>query len=149
MCVSSKASGGTFTFCGAAALPPEELEELEDELEELDEDDDVPPEEELLELDEELEDELDEELDEELLDDELELDELEELDELLELEDEPDAVGPIEHQAELLKLLDGNSAGSQVKLPVSVAYTKEPDLPRATEWVPLMLQVPPTCAHFV
>ncbi len=107
-------------------LEDEELEELdEDEEEELE-----PPE--LLELDEELLDE----------------------DELLELDDEellelPEAAGPIEHQAELLKLLDGNNFVSQVKLPVSVAYTKEPDLPSATVCVPLMVQAPPTWAHLV
>ncbi len=84
------------------------------------------------------------------------------LDALLEalLDDEDDTVllaalddaalaGPIEHQALLVKLLAGKSEVWQVKLPFSVAYTKEPDLPSATEWLPLMLQAPPTCAHLV
>jgi len=94
----------------------------------------------------------------ELLDeDELDLlleDEAAELDETeLAWDDELDELavtsGPTEHQALLVKLLAGNSVVRQVKLPVSVAYTKEPDFPRATEWVPVMLQVLPTCAHFV
>lgn len=81
-----------------------------------------PPEEELLELDE-----LDEELDEELLDEdellELDDDELllelddEELDELLELL----TSGPMEHQAEVVKLFAGNADSAQLKLPVRVA----------------------------
>ncbi len=105
-----------------------------------------PPEEELLELDE-----LDEELLDEdellVLDDEellLELDD-EELDELLELL----TSGPMEHQAEVVKLFAGNADSAQLKLPVRLAYTKLPALPSATLWVPVMLHVPPTCAHFV
>lgn len=68
---------------------------------------------------------------------------LDELDELAGL------AGPIEHQALLVKLLAGKSDVWQLKLPVSVAYTKLPDLSSATEWVPLMLQLPPIWAHFV
>ncbi len=78
------------------------------------------------------------------------LDELElavELDALLE---EVVTVGPTEHQAVLVKALPPvNSDRAQVKLPVSVAYTKLPDLPSATEWVPVIVQLDPTWAHFV
>jgi hypothetical protein len=96
----------------------------------------VDVEDELLELDLLLEDE-EEELDLLLEDDEV--------DELLD-----DAVGPTEHQAESAKALPPvNSDWEQVKLPVSVAYTKTPDLPSATVCVPVMVQVLPTCAHFV
>jgi hypothetical protein len=50
-----------------------------------------------------------------------------------------------EHQAESLNALPPlNSLLLQVKLPLSVAYTKLPDLPRATLRVPLMLQLLPT-----
>lgn len=102
--------------------------------------------EELLELLDELAWLLEEAAELEELFEELELLELlgaEELDELAL------ASGPTEHHALLVKLLLGNSEVWQVKLPVSVAYTKEPDFPSATEWVPVMLQVFPTCAHFV
>jgi len=92
------------------------------------------------------EEELDLLLDEE--EDEEELDLLLEDDAVDELLDE--AVGPTEHQAESAKALPPvNSDWEQVKLPVSVAYTKTPDLPRATVCVPVMVQVLPTCAHFV
>lgn len=106
MWVSSKASGGTATFCGALALPPED--ELEDELEE------------------ELLEELEELLEELLLDDEEleeELEELEELEEELELDEllELLATGPTEHQADVVKLLAGKADSEQVKLPVCVA----------------------------
>lgn len=38
----------------------------------------------------------------------------------------------------------------QAKLPVLVAYTKEPDLPKATVRVPVMVQVAPVFwAHLV
>ena len=94
-------------------------------------------------------------VEDELLEEELDLlledDDVDELDALL-VEDEllDDAVGPTEHQAESAKALPPvNSDCEQVKLPVSVAYTKTPDLPRATVCVPLMVQVLPTCAHFV
>lgn len=126
------------------------MPEPEDELEE----DDEPPLEELLEDDElelleedelllEEEDELLEEEDE-LLDDELEL-----LEELLELEDELLTTAPTEHQAEVVKEFVGNSDSWQVKFPVRFAYTKLPDLPSATLWVPVMLQALPTWAHLV
>ena len=116
-------------------VPPEELleEEEEEELELLDED-------ELELLDEELldEDEL-ELLDEELLDeDELEL-----------LDEELLTTAPTEHQAEVVKEFVGNRDSWQVKLPVRLAYTKLPDLPRATLWVPLIAQVSPTWPHLV
>jgi hypothetical protein len=87
------------------------------------------------------------ELELDLLELELDLDEL--LDATLEDDDELVAAGPTEHQALLVKLLAGNSDVAQVKLPVSVAYTNEPDLPRATLCVPLMVQAPPTWAHLV
>lgn len=126
------------------------MPEPEDELEE----DEEPPLEELLEdeLEEELEDELDEELDEL----EEELDELELDDELL-LEDELELLddelllttAPTEHQAEVVKEFVGNNESWQVKLPVRLAYTKLPDLPSATLWVPVMLQAAPTWAHLV
>ena len=58
-------------------------------------------------------------------------------------------VGPTEHQALAVKLFEGNSEVWQVKLPVSVAYTNEPDLPSATECVPDIAQALPTCAHLV
>jgi hypothetical protein len=85
----------------------------------------------------------------ELLEATLELDLLdEELLATLELalldEDELVATGPTEHQALVVKLLAGNNDCVQVKLPVSVAYTNEPDLPRATVCVPLMVQAEPT-----
>lgn len=102
-----------------------------------------------------LDDELLEEELFELLDDEEEAAaELEELFEELELAaDELDELaatsGPTEHHALLLKLLVGNREVRQVKLPVSVAYTNEPDFPSATEWVPVMVQAPPTWAHLV
>lgn len=75
-----------------------------------------------------------------------------ELDEELELLLEEDAVtaGPTEHQAESVNALPPvNSESEQVKLPVSVAYTKVPAFPSATLWVPLIVQTEPTCAHFV
>ncbi len=90
------------------------------------------------ELDLELEDEEAAELEELELFEELELEELEELEELLVTS------GPTEHQAPLVKLLVGNRVVRQVKLPVSVVYTNEPDFPRATVCVPVMLQVLPT-----
>lgn len=101
----------------------------------------IPPEE----LEDELLDEL-ELLDEELLD---ELDELE-LDEEELLEDEELVVAPYEHQAELVKLLAGKAEPVQAKLPVLVAYTNAPDLPSATERVPVIVQVAPVfCTHLV
>ena len=87
------------------------------------------------ELDLELEDEEAAELE---LFEELEMEELDELEELLVTS------GPTEHQAPLVKLLVGNRVVRQVKLPVSVVYTNEPDFPRATVCVPVMLQVLPT-----
>ncbi|HEX5126172.1 MAG TPA: hypothetical protein VFW00_05490 [Rhodocyclaceae bacterium] len=114
-------------------MPP--LDELEDELEELEE------------LEEEL---LDEELDDEL-DDELELLEEPELDELLEelLDELEPAVGLYEHQVELLGA-PGKLASEQVKLPVLVTFgANTPDLPMVVSCVPLMVQVPPGCAHLV
>ena len=65
------------------------------------------------------------------------------------LDELAETVGPTEHQALAAKLFDGNSEAWQVKLPVSVAYTKEPDLPSATVCVPLMAQAAPSCAHFL
>jgi hypothetical protein len=93
----------------------------------------------------------DELLEEEELDLLLEDDDVDELEALL-VEEEllDDAAGPTEHQAESEKALPPvNCDWEQVKLPVSVAYTKTPDLPRATVCVPVMVQVLPTCAHFV
>jgi hypothetical protein len=58
------------------------------------------------------------------------------------------ATGPTEHQALIPKLLVGKADCVHRKLPVFVAYTKEPLLPRATVCVPLILQVLPTCTHF-
>ena len=58
--------------------------------------------------------------------------------------------GPTEHQAESANALPPeNRDCEQVKLPVSVAYTKLPALPRATWCVPLMVQLEPTWAHLV
>ncbi len=111
--------------CGRVAVEATEDTLLEDAVELLEEELELELEDEeaaVLELFEELELEL----------------ELEELDELLVTS------GPTEHQALLVKLLVGNSVVRQVKLPVSVAYTNEPDLPSATVCVPVMLQVLPT-----
>lgn len=59
--------------------------------------------------------------------------------------DELVVVFAYEHQAESVKALPPlNRLLLQVKLPLSVAYTKLPDLPNATLRVPLMLQLPPT-----
>jgi len=43
----------------------------------------------------------------------------------------------------------GNSDAVQLIGPVSVAYTKVPALPYATERVPVNVQVAPSLAHFV
>jgi len=45
--------------------------------------------------------------------------------------------------------IDGNNDAWQVIGPVSVAYTKVPDLPYATERVPVNEQVAPSLAHLV
>jgi hypothetical protein len=89
---------------------------------------------------------LDEALEEALLDELLDLDEDTELAALEEL---PVAVGPTEHHALAVKLFAGNSEVWQVKLPVNVAYTNDPDLPSATVCVPVIVHALPTCAHFV
>lgn len=58
--------------------------------------------------------------------------------------------GPMEHQAEVVKLLLGKAEPIQAKLPVLVAYTKLPDLPSATVCVPLIEQLAPVfCTHFL
>jgi hypothetical protein len=46
-------------------------------------------------------------------------------------------------------LIAGNKEPEQVIGPVSVAKTNVPDLPYATERVPLNVQVSPSLAHFV
>jgi hypothetical protein len=75
--------------------------------------------------------------------------------ELLELDatellEDDDVAGPTEHHAEVVKVLLGKAEPMQAKLSVFVAYTKLPDWPRATECVPLIVQVAPVfCAHLV
>ncbi|WP_223871716.1 hypothetical protein [Candidatus Dactylopiibacterium carminicum] len=54
-----------------------------------------------------------------------------------------------EHQRVPLIEFDGNNEAWHVNEPVSVAYTNVPDLPKATERVPLMLQVSPSLTHLV
>ncbi|MEC5385311.1 hypothetical protein VVD49_06225 [Uliginosibacterium sp. H3] len=105
-------------------------------------------------------------LDEDLLDDELatELATLEEEDDLLEellateleeevatlLELDELVVPAYEHQAEVVKVLDGKLLDEHTTLVVNVPYTKLPDLPSATERVPLNEQLAPVfCAHLV
>jgi hypothetical protein len=74
--------------------------------------------------------------------------ELVELVELLVLElDEP--VFEYEQYRGLSTLIDGNSEPEQVIGPVSVAYTNVPDLPYATDRVPVNEQVAPSLAHLV
>jgi hypothetical protein len=46
-------------------------------------------------------------------------------------------------------LIGGNNEAEQLIGPVSVANTKVPDLPYATERVPLKVHVDPSLAHFV
>ncbi|GAB2902813.1 hypothetical protein GCM10027046_35050 [Uliginosibacterium flavum] len=49
-----------------------------------------------------------------------------------------------------MKLLAGKAEPVQAKLPVLVAYTNAPDLPSATDRVPVIVQVAPVfCAHLV
>lgn len=124
MCVSSYARGGTVTPCGTVE-PLTELETLDTE-EEL----------ELAALDE---------LDEVLLD----AAELPALLELLDDEELEATDGSYEHQGVPLMEIAGNSDTAQVNDPVSVAYTKVPDLPKATLWVPLIEQVAPAFTHLV
>jgi hypothetical protein len=66
--------------------------------------------------------------------------------ELLEL-DEP--VAPYEQYRGLPTPIAGNREAEQVSGPVNVAYTNVPDLPYATERVPLNEQVSPSLAHLV
>ena len=123
MCVSSYASGGTTTPCCTV----EPLTEL------------------ALDTDEELELAALDELEEALLD----AAELPALLELLDDEELEAADGSYEHQGVPLMEIAGNSDASQVNDPVSVAYTKVPDLPKATLWVPLIEQVAPAFTHLV
>ena|SRR5690349_16850024 len=84
-------------------------------------------------------------LEDELLELELELVLLLDEELLLEL----DAVPPYEQYRGLPTLVDGNKDAEQVIGPVRFAYTNEPDLPYATERVPLNEQVSPSLAHLV
>jgi hypothetical protein len=61
----------------------------------------------------------------------------------------PPCVGPYEQYRGVPTLIGGNNAAEQLIGPVSVANTKVPDLPYATDRVPLKVHVAPSLAHFV
>ncbi|GFE79430.1 hypothetical protein GCM10011487_14300 [Steroidobacter agaridevorans] len=61
----------------------------------------------------------------------------------------PPPVGPYEQYRGLPTLIAGNKEAEQLMGPVCVAYTNVPDLPYATERVPLNVHVSPSLAHFV
>jgi hypothetical protein len=76
---------------------------------------------------------------------------LDELDDATTLElDEEVVVPAYEHQAEVVKVFAGKLLDEHTTLLVKVPYTKTPDLPNATERVPLKEQVAPVfCTHLV
>jgi hypothetical protein len=61
----------------------------------------------------------------------------------------PEPVGPNEQYRGVSTLMAGNNEAEQAIGPVKVANTNVPDLPYATDRVPLNVHVDPSSAHFV
>ena len=67
----------------------------------------------------------------------------------LQLPPPPESGAPNEQYRGVSTLIGGNNAAAQVSGPVKVANTNVPDLPYATERVPVNEHVDPSLAHFV